>query len=53
LSSWVRDEDPATAVAQHNEDFPNDRVSTPQQAFQATLDRAVESWWKQCVVGDR
>jgi Protein kinase domain len=53
LSHWLRGDDADSAVTQHNDAYPGDRVETPQRALQATLDRAVESYWKELVVGGR
>jgi hypothetical protein len=49
LSHWCRG-DAASAVVQHNAACPDDEmVKTPQEALQATLDRAVESYYSEMV----
>jgi hypothetical protein len=51
LSHWLQSADANCGIKKHNETYPGDRVETPQQAFQATLDRAVESYWRDLVGG--
>jgi hypothetical protein len=48
LSHWCRG-DAASAVSQHNTAYPADMVKTPQEALQATLDRAVQSYYGEMV----